>query len=130
MKHRESYGLVVCDKRRNLSDIKTDFGPRVDFTSIETEEDTWWEVNKELGTFILLLSLNLHISDLIFNILHINIVTLLLLIILKRGTLGNESQPILQLPTNPAVYKNRCSFAPRIPPRFFESSSLESEFEC
>lgn len=46
---RESYGLVICDKRRNLSEIKKDFEPRVDFSTIETEEDTWWESNKEPG---------------------------------------------------------------------------------
>eukprot|EP00026_Physarum_polycephalum_P015029 Phypoly_transcript_15611.p1 GENE.Phypoly_transcript_15611~~Phypoly_transcript_15611.p1 ORF type:complete len:252 (+),score=42.34 Phypoly_transcript_15611:49-756(+) len=44
---RESYGVVICDKRRNLAEIKADFASRVDFSLIETEEDTWWEPTKE-----------------------------------------------------------------------------------
>lgn len=44
---RESYGVVICDKRRNLSEIKLDFEPRVVFSGIQTEEDTWWETTKE-----------------------------------------------------------------------------------
>jgi len=45
---RESYGLVVCDKRSNLTAIKEEFASsKVDFSLIATEEDTWWESDKE-----------------------------------------------------------------------------------
>ncbi len=44
---RESYGVVVCDKRRNLIEIKEEYPRRVNFSLIETEEDTWWTVERE-----------------------------------------------------------------------------------
>ncbi|KAL8150464.1 hypothetical protein V2J09_020272 [Rumex salicifolius] len=34
-------GVNTCDKRRNVSEYKTLF-PTIDFSLIETEEDTWW----------------------------------------------------------------------------------------
>jgi len=38
---REQNGLHPCDKRSSVSSYKTRF-PAIDFSEIETEEDTWW----------------------------------------------------------------------------------------
>lgn len=39
---REQNGVHPCDKRQNISFYKTKF-PAVDFSEIETDEDTWWK---------------------------------------------------------------------------------------
>jgi broad specificity phosphatase PhoE len=45
---REFYGQLLCDKRRNLTEIRAEFEQsKVDFSQIETNEDTWWETTKE-----------------------------------------------------------------------------------
>lgn len=44
---REQNGVHPCDKRSSISSYKTSF-PAVDFTQVETDEDTWWQAtNRE-----------------------------------------------------------------------------------
>ncbi|KAK8259413.1 hypothetical protein V6Z12_D13G053800 [Gossypium hirsutum] len=41
---REHLGVHPCDKRRNISDYQFLF-PAVDFSLIESDEDTWWKAD-------------------------------------------------------------------------------------
>ncbi|CAM9598187.1 unnamed protein product [Chrysoparadoxa australica] len=39
---REAYGMKACDRRSLVSSLNQEYGGHVDFTSLQTEEDTWW----------------------------------------------------------------------------------------
>ncbi|XP_058758271.1 phosphoglycerate mutase-like protein isoform X1 [Vicia villosa] len=43
---REQMGLHPCDKRRTVSEYRHMF-PGIDFSLIETDEDTWWKPERE-----------------------------------------------------------------------------------
>ncbi|KAG0557354.1 hypothetical protein KC19_11G123000 [Ceratodon purpureus] len=50
---REQNGVHPCDKRSSISSYKANF-PAIDFTQIETDEDTWWHAtNRETQDEIL-----------------------------------------------------------------------------
>ncbi len=38
---REAFGAHPCDSRRTISEYKKEYGTRIDFSSIATNEDTW-----------------------------------------------------------------------------------------
>ena len=42
---REQYGNHPCDKRGSISFLKTKF-PAIDFSLVESDEDTWWKPEK------------------------------------------------------------------------------------